>query len=87
MTGPSPTNLWEGVDMDRKQTISEWIESTEDAIGALLLWRTHLIDWRRMSCDEEEFRRALRALREEGLERWADGNKAGGGLDALAEAL
>jgi len=71
------------------QVIREWIESTEDGITALQNWRAHLEEWAHLGCEDTpgDFHAALKRLRDEGLEGWADGNPAGDGLDRLAEVL
>lgn len=71
--------------MAREQIISEWMESTKNAIRALEEWRHKLAEWQRRGCDNGEFHTALFTLRSKGLEGWADGHPAG--LDALAEAV
>jgi len=67
--------------------IGEWRLATESAIRALESWGAALARWERQGCDSGEFHAALFGLRAAGLEAWADQNSAGGGLDALAEAV
>jgi hypothetical protein len=69
--------------------IQQWIESAEAAAVELAGFLATLLTWRRMGerVDADELHAALKRLRDAGLEGWADRNPAGGGLDALAEAL
>ena len=73
----------------RKQIIREWRESTEEGIAALQTWRGWLEDWEASGgeCVPGNFDDALRALVPTGLDKWADINGAGGGLDLLAAAV
>ena len=76
--------------MDKRvQIIREWRESTEEAIEALRSWRDSLAEWERNGGElqpgdlDAAHRRMCNAMGDE----WADGNPAGGGLDALAAAV
>jgi hypothetical protein len=72
------------------RVLSEWIESTEDAIAELRRWLGSLQGWERNGGREHnagDFDAAFRRLANEGLDVWADGNPAGGGLDALADTV
>ena len=75
--------------MTKQDTIREWRESTEDAIKALLAWRDALAEWERNGGESQagDFAANLAVLFQAGLEQWADGNKAGDGLDVLANAV
>lgn len=75
--------------MTNTQRIREWRESTEDAITALRAWRDSLAEWERNGGELSpgDFDAAFSALYRAGLGDWVDWNRAGGGLDALAEAV
>ena len=73
----------------RETIIEEWIESTEQAMAALKWWLLALRVWQHIGA--EMGRGAIEAemaeLLKVGLDGWANKCKAGGGLDALAEAV
>ncbi len=73
----------------RTQIIREWRESTEEAIVVLQSWRGWLRDWEASGgeCVPGDFDSAFRTLSPTGLDKWADINGAGGGLDLLAAAV
>jgi hypothetical protein len=85
-TGPNPQRL----KMAPDQVLREWIESTEDAIYTLRRWVYVLREWKHNSGQKGqpgELDAALRVLADQGLDCWADGNPAGGGIDRLAEVV
>jgi len=74
----------------RGHVLQECIESTQDALAELNHWLGSLKEWEANGGREDsagDFDRAFRRLANEGLDAWADGNPAGGGLDALAEVV
>ena len=78
----------------RTQSINEWIESTKAAEAVLRSWRDWLQCWKQRAARTgngeycpDNFNEALRELRDAGLDRWADTNPCGGGLDLLAAAV
>ena len=75
--------------MEKQEVIREWIEATEAAMEELHMWLLGLQVWQHKGgeCEPGEFDRRLSALQRAGLEGWVDGNKAGGGLDALADVI
>jgi hypothetical protein len=76
--------------MNQQRIIREWIESTQDAINELSAWLDSLREWEQAGGElmPGDFSRAFDRLYRAGLgDGWADWNQAGGGLDALAEAV
>lgn len=76
--------------MDKYQIMVEWIESTQDAITELQTWLDWLREWYLIGGEDNpgDFDAAFGRLYKAGLgDSWADGNPAGGGLDALAAAV
>lgn len=73
----------------QRRILEEWIEETERAKTTLHLWSLALQVWHHVGGETEagEFDRRLAELRKAGFEAWADRCQAGGGLDALAEAV
>jgi len=75
--------------MDKYGMMVEWVESTTDAINALSEWKDQLTVWWQHGGELQpgDFDAALRRLCDAMGDGWADGNPAGGGLDALAAAV
>jgi hypothetical protein len=78
---------------ERLGVLYDWIDQTEAAIEALKEWREYLIGWRDdirdgVRTDYDTFLDIYnKVVTQGGVDGWADGCPAGGGLDALAEAV